>query len=50
MRREWHLNHSALPPKQNDLDDNLDGSVFFVIILNFVKKYDIINSSIFLIW
>ena len=27
-REEWHLNRSALPTKQNDLDDNLERSVF----------------------
>ena len=36
-----HLNHSALPPKQNDLDDNLSCSVFFVNCkrIYFVVKY-----------
>ena len=29
---EWHLNHSALPPKQNDLVDNLGCSVFLLIL------------------
>ena len=35
------------PKEANNLDDSLDYSVFFVIILNFVKKYDIINLGIF---
>lgn len=28
IKIQCHLNHSALPPKQNDLDDILDCSVF----------------------
>ena len=45
--------YSALPKEANDLDDDLDCSVFltfFIIMLNYNMNYAIISLNIFLIW